>query len=772
MSLGIKAVFHFGLFRLDAGERSLDRRGVAIPLAPKVFDLLVFLLQNPGKLLPKAAILEAVWNGIHVDESGLTRAISDLRRALGQTAEESWIETVPKFGYRFCGEVQVEGPIAAAATPATAPAGMPRRLRWTGRAAAAPAGVLVALGLLSAAGWSLWRGFHHLTPLPSGSGWVLVANFENRSGQRLFDGTVEYAMERELSNSQFLRVVPRERVEDALRLMKRPPASNVDVKLGRELCLRDGEIQALVAGRVEKLGTTYVLSAEVLNPANGARLASLSEEDSADTHLAAVIRRLCSRVREAIGEDPRLIQQSNERLEKVTTPSLHALHLYTQADRVVARGRDGDLQAVELLEQALKEDPDFASAQNLLGHGYANLRQNEEALPHFQRAFELADTTPDREKLFILASYYSRAVNEPEKAAAVYEALLRLYPDHYWAHNNLAGYYTRLGRLHDAGEQWVQLADLRPNDLHANAQAARFLLLEAGWETADFSPTTREIRNRAQAYTARGLKLLQVDAASPSHASDANNLRLTVFQQDWLAGDVSKTHADLLWILRENKPLEPSIPVSLLLALGELHEAEGRAAGDNLALAEIAFYRGDLSKARELLRAKLPEDPVGFDFAACLMMRLGMLPEAERMYQKLRIAYRTRSGPPRVVVVEGQLALARGETAKGIVLLERALPQYEGSSATSLGYGALADAYRKQGKRSDAVRVLERESGVYGVGNHAEAFRLRLRLQLADLYRELGRISDAQRIEGGLRKELAFADSDHPILLALARRGG
>ena len=69
-------------------------------------------------------------------------------------------------------------------------------------------------------------------------------------------------------------------------------------------------------------------------------------------------------------------------------------------------------QVVELLERAVAEDPDFASAHILLAHGYSDLGRPEEAAPHYQRAFKLAETTTDRERYFILGGYFERDVGD------------------------------------------------------------------------------------------------------------------------------------------------------------------------------------------------------------------------------------------------------------------------------------------------------------------------------------------------------------------------
>ncbi|MEP6801436.1 MAG: hypothetical protein ABJC07_05835, partial [Acidobacteriota bacterium] len=99
-----------------------------------------------------------------------------------------------------------------------------------------------------------------LRPLPfKARDWVLVTRFENRTGRPIFDGTLEAALERELRNSRYLNVVPRERINDALTLMRKPDDTRIDAALGREICLRDGDIRALVTGRIEKLDSKFLL---------------------------------------------------------------------------------------------------------------------------------------------------------------------------------------------------------------------------------------------------------------------------------------------------------------------------------------------------------------------------------------------------------------------------------------------------------------------------------------------------------------------------------
>jgi DNA-binding response OmpR family regulator len=101
-------IYEFGPFRLEAAECRLLRNGIAVPLAAKVFDLLLFLVQNKGHLITKEELMTGVWRGKLVEDNNLTVAMSALRKALDEGIAEQYIETIPKRGYRFTAVVAVD----------------------------------------------------------------------------------------------------------------------------------------------------------------------------------------------------------------------------------------------------------------------------------------------------------------------------------------------------------------------------------------------------------------------------------------------------------------------------------------------------------------------------------------------------------------------------------------------------------------------------------------------------------------------------------------
>ena len=115
MSLVFQALYRFGEFEVDPIRRVLKRSGAQVPVSPKAFDVLYFLVRNPARVVTKEELLKAVWPESFVEEGNLTQHISALRKALG--AEAAAIVTIPGRGYQFSAAVEqisVAGATAAA----------------------------------------------------------------------------------------------------------------------------------------------------------------------------------------------------------------------------------------------------------------------------------------------------------------------------------------------------------------------------------------------------------------------------------------------------------------------------------------------------------------------------------------------------------------------------------------------------------------------------------------------------------------------------------
>jgi tetratricopeptide (TPR) repeat protein len=643
-----------------------------------------------------------------------------------------------------------------------------RRAAWIG------VGFALAFLVVGAVAWLSRNGSgptaRSLRPLPFQAGeWVLVAGFENRSGQPLFDGSLEYALARELSNSRYVNVVPRQRVGDALRLMRKPLDTRVDARLGREICLRDGDIRALITGRIERFGPKYLLSVELVDPSQGTSRASVAEEAVRDNDLLPAARRISDRVRVILGESPPLTRQGEGSLPKVTTPLLRPLQLYSEADTLIAAGNSA--AAEELLKQAVDEDPEFASAHIHLAHAIRNQgRPKEEYLPSAETAFRLSEGTTERERYFIRGSYFD-FLGQKDKAVAAYEALLSLYPDHFWATNNLIDFYLNSGRITEATRCAVRRAELRPKDFEARFWAAWFL--------AQFEPDLA----RASSYVRRVRDLDSPDVMR-EFPSQVAWLELFPANERWLEGDAAGALALVTRFAEEldSTPLlQQQGGVQLLgniyLTLGQLRTAEGyfhSLADPTLELTGLSLLRGNRQELRRLssvLVAHSYNVPLNIGI---FLTRSGFIDQAGRVLAE-------NEGKPVSALVAGTLEAARGELAMARNRTAEAIDQLRKSRESTrvfgrapflLGTETLASALVRQGDLEGAIRALELGSRQRHVAFHwvsNGALWESNQLLLARLYRKAGRAADAKKVESDLLKLLAVADADHPILLELRR---
>src|ERR1700704_1429557 len=218
----MQPVYQFGDFRLETAQGRLLRHGTNIPLSPKVFDTLLFMLENPGRLLTKDELMQRVWPNTFVEEMSLAQNISQLRKALGEGAGDAQIiETVAKRGSRFAAPVQVVVDGQPSNGNATAPvhAAEPIRLRRSddtepprrksGRNFAAILAVTVLI-LVAVGYFVISRQKHGQASVPIHSIAVLpLTNLSADPEQEFFADGVTDDLITELARIRALRVISR-----------------------------------------------------------------------------------------------------------------------------------------------------------------------------------------------------------------------------------------------------------------------------------------------------------------------------------------------------------------------------------------------------------------------------------------------------------------------------------------------------------------------------------------------------------------------------------
>lgn len=768
----------FGDFEYDPQRHELRKGGVRVRIQRQPLAILLTLLESPGSLVTREELRLRLWDSATfvAFEHGLNSAMKRLRDVLCDSADHPrFIETVLGEGYRFIGPVEkftlgpaVNTEAAVTAISAIAPLSTWQRPggRWLSVISVAGIAV-VAIAFVAI------RHFRH-EPKSSLSfharDWALVVQFENLTGDPIFDVTVEAAVARDLTNSQFVTVVPRERVNDTLALMRLPTSTSVNAAIGREVCLRDGGIRALIAGRIEKIGSAYLVSAQLFDPTSGRAVVSFEETADGQPAVLRAVHALSNDLRQALGQKLSEIQQSDAELQRVTTPSLKALQLYSQADEQI---RDGNEPAAsELLRHAIDEDPNFASAHLLSAWALRNQgKRPAEFMPYAKRALELSGQTSEAERYFIEGSYYEMT-NEPDHAIAAYQALLRVNPAHFWGSNNLGQLLIPENRMQEVVDLSVHRADAEPNNFQANWDAGYSLVLIS------------ERLDLARPYVRRASELLTTmsDLERTKIAIDALWVQLYPAYEAWMRDDVALARAELE--RAERNPVardgvtDPLMFGAFRQALGETHrakawlqQASGPMAKSSVGFAEVAtlaFLCGDDVVARSWLQ-RMPRDraPMGMS----LLVREGMLRQADALAQKY-----SEWRPQFRNVAMGELLLAQGKTLNGTRLLRAGLDEQRDHAYPTyfLGADSLARAYERQGNFSVALEVLKNASAdrarVYGPFKMSGAtLWMQDQADLARLYRRVGRVNDAENIEDELRKLLTYADPDYPMLVELQR---
>jgi serine/threonine protein kinase/tetratricopeptide (TPR) repeat protein len=255
--------------------------------------------------------------------------------------------------------------------------------------------------------------------------WVLVTDFVNDTGERLFDRVVRDLAVQSLSQSKYANVVPRLSALEAAKRTGLKDVSFIDEKLGHQLCLREN-YKALLTGDIFKEGSRYVVAMKVEVPGNEPSVISDSESFDSPDEVFAGVDRLTARIRRALGESLPRIQTNTKPLAQVTTPSLEALQRYSTAIDLYGDGEYA--RCVAIAHDAVERDPNFAMAHLLLARAYEKMGDEAKSRVEMDLARNEINRAGEREQHLILALSYSYQLMN-EKAAEEYQHLLDIFPD-------------------------------------------------------------------------------------------------------------------------------------------------------------------------------------------------------------------------------------------------------------------------------------------------------------------------------------------------------
>ena len=453
----IEELYEFGPFRVDPARETLLKAGVAVPLTPKTFQILLVLVRHGKETVTKDDLMKTVWPDTFVEEANLSRNIFMLRKALGETAQDHrYIVTVPGRGYRLAENVHlVPGQefAIAAASHSTVQIDVKETRPWKWIA-------LTTVLLLAVAG-GLWRLVLHRPAVLGAKDTVVLADFANSTGDAMFDETLRQGLAIELRQSPYLSLISDQRISHTLRLMGHNPGARLTPEVARGVCERTGST-AVLEGSIAPLGSQYVVTLQARSCRTGEILDEEQVQAARKEDVLSVLSQIASRFRNRVGESLTTIQEHNTPLAEATTPSLEALEAYSAGWKL--HTSNGAMAALPLLKRAVEIDPNFALAEATLGREYADLDESDLSAEHTTKAWQLRDHASDREKFYITGTYEGLATGNLEKARQNDEAWAQTYPRDPVPHSMVGGFPSKaVGRYLPALAETRKAIELDPD---------------------------------------------------------------------------------------------------------------------------------------------------------------------------------------------------------------------------------------------------------------------------------------------------------------------
>jgi len=515
---------------------------------------------------------------------------------------------------------------------------------------------------------------------------IVLADFDNKTGDAVFDDALKQALAVELGQSPFLNVLSDRKVSETLGMMGRPTNLRITMDVGRELCLRTGS-KALLGGTISTLGSHYLVDLNAVACATGDTLAKEQGEAANKEEVLSTLSRTSSSLRTKLGESLPSVQKFEVPIE-ATTSSLEALKSYSMGITV---GREkGDAPSIPFLKRAIELDPNFPMAYAGLAISYNNLGEPSVAIEYASKAYALRDRVTEREKLRITADYF-RATGQLEKEAQTYELWIANYPNDAVPYNNLGANYSFMGRYDKTLAESLQALRLEPNDVVLNANVMDSYL---------YLNRLDEAKAAYEQALARKL--------------DNGGLHLYMHYIAFLRGDSAQMEQQVAW--GAGKPGDEdgllSAQSDSYAYFGRLNQARdfSRRAVDsairndsketaalwqaNAALREAEF--GNVANAKEGITAALALAP-GRDvkvFSALALARIGETARAQGLVDDLEKNYATNTVLKLywLPTAKAAIALKKEDPSQVIRILEAAAP-YELGSPPPVQVGTVYPAY-------------------------------------------------------------------------------
>lgn len=440
-------LYSFGPFQLDTGEQVLLRDGQPLPLKPKIFDLLVVLVENSGRVVCKDELMKQVWAGSFVEEGNLAVSMVKLRQALGEAHNEHrYIETVQRRGYRF----------VACVTEAS----KQRTSQESDGLAVAPSSMAGASDGYAGAGKAT----------------IAVLPFKSigaTGGEYLGLGMADALITR-LSNLRRVTVRPTSSV-------RKYNGAQDPVLAGKEL-----SVEWVLDGSVQKSGKRIRVTVQLVNVGDGV-LVWAEKFDEKFTDIFEVEDSISEKVVSALAV--RLTGKEKSLLAKRYTENAEAYEAYLKGRYFLEkRTTEGCKKGIEYFEQAIAIDPNYALAYAGVAGCYVSLSTvfpSQECIPRAERAaLSALELDAGLAEAHTSLGYVRTRRWDWSAAETEFKTAIELSPKYATAHALYAIYLAEVGRSHEALAEIKRAQAIDPLSLIINSQLGSVLFLARLYDEA------------------------------------------------------------------------------------------------------------------------------------------------------------------------------------------------------------------------------------------------------------------------------------------------
>ncbi|HSC06874.1 MAG TPA: tetratricopeptide repeat protein [Steroidobacteraceae bacterium] len=523
---------------------------------------------------------------------------------------------------------------------------------------------------------------------------VLIADLSNRTGDPVFDGTLEEALGVGLEGAPFITNYQREQARQLVEQIR--PGSQLNEESARLLAVRES-INIVLSGTIEPSGDGYSLSVRAINPADGSIVREARANALSRDAVLTAVGTIAAQVRLALG-DTSLKGGTLSDEETFTAASLEAASYYTHAQTLAARNKDAE--ALPVYEKAVEADPQFARAYSGWGLSAFKLGRRTEATEKWNSALKLLDRMTERERYRTLGLYYSVVSLNYEKAIDNYSQLVKLYPADGAAHNNLAISYFMTLNFPAALAEGKRLLEMYPEDIQFRANYALYAMYASDLKAA--VEESGKVLKADPTYYLAYLPVAMQAMTIPDSIAARRVYERAATQGDSGASLAAIGLADVA--LYEGKAADAEDILPSAIAKDQADSNEQGVASKRAALAKAYLLQGKRQQALDVLRELTAKAATNAEWvpAALLYEELGEVAETKRIADRLRGDLQPQSRAY-AKVLDGLLALRAKRAVEAVDALKTAL----GFADLWLVRYMLGEAYLAAGYPAEAKSEFE-----------------------------------------------------------------